>query len=314
MSYILSVLVFFCIHALLTMSLNLVLGYSGLVSVAQGALMGVGAYGAALLAINLGVNIFWAFFIGAAVAALVAVAFAYASLKMEGDNYILASFAFQAVLYQMMMQWVSLTRGSYGLQDVPRPSVFGAPLVDLTQYFLLVAAFTVFGAAILLYLAHSPFALALRGLREGERVVASLGKNPMQLRLMAFGLAGAFAGVAGGLQAGMIRFIHPDDFAITMSILVLTYVVAGGTGNMWGSIVGVAVLIVLPQAIRFVPFIPTTVLGPIQQIMYGVVLVGFVWFRPGGIVPERPIFRVGATKPIPTGSGSTAPGKVVTEG
>lgn len=278
------------------MSLNLIVGYSGKLSIAHAAYMGIGAYTAALISIHFGINIIWGIVMGAIVAGIIAFLFEYFSMNIKGDEYILTSFVFQMVVFEVLMQWTSLTRGSYGLNAIPRPSIFGIVLNDLFSFFILAFVITFAIAIFLDYLANSYFGIELRGLRDGERAMKSLGKNTNRLKLITFTIGGVMAGIAGGLHASMIRFIYPGDFSVMMSISILIYIIVGGMGNIRGTILGVFILMIIPQAISFIPFIPSAMLGPIQQVIYGLVLMGFVWFRPQGIFPEKPIIKLKSYK------------------
>lgn len=291
MSYVLSLAVFASIHVILAMAVNLSIGYAGLVSVAHGALMGVGAYAAALLALHAHINMLWSLAFGALIAGVVALVFARMSLEIQGDGYILASFAFQMVMGEIFMKWASLTGGPFGLRDIPRPALFGETLAGPTGYSAFAVAIAAVVAGLAAYVGGSPFGLAVRGLRESERVAASLGKDTRRLKVTLFTFSGALAGLAGALHASMIRFIYPGDFEFTTSVLLVAYVIVGGIGNLAGSILGVALLTALPQVLGFLPWIPVVLQGPLQQVMYGLILMAFVRLRPQGLLPEKPLFR-----------------------
>lgn len=293
MSYALSFLIVLQIQVLLALSLNMVLGYSGLVSMSHAAFMGIGAYAAALLALNLEVNILWGFVLGIVMAGLVAAVYGYLTLRIQGDTPILISYAFQMVVFELMMRWSSLTKGVQGLKGIPRPEVFGGALTSLPSYFVFVTAVCVPVAALMLYLAKSQFGLAVRGIREGTRAMESLGRDTLRLKVVNFAIAGAVAGLAGGLFASFVRFTHPGDYNVHVSILLLTYVMVGGIGNPFGAIAGTLLLVFLPQVLGFLPSIPSSLEGPLQAMLYGAVLMAVVWFKPAGIFPERAIVVTG---------------------
>ena len=136
MSYVLSFLLVLQIQMLLAMSLNMVLGYSGMISMSHAAFMGLGAYAAALLAINFEVNILWGFLLAIVLSGIVAAIYGWVTMRLEGDTYILVSFSFQMVALELMMRWSSLTKGVLGLRGIPRPEVFGVALTGLPGYFL----------------------------------------------------------------------------------------------------------------------------------------------------------------------------------
>lgn len=289
MSYVLSFLIVLQIQMLLAVSLNMVLGYSGLVSMSHAAFMGIGAYAAALLALNLEVNILWGFLLAVAVAGLVAAAYGYLTLRIQGDTPILISFAFQMVVFELLMRWTSLTRGVQGLKGIPRPEIFGSALTSLPSYAVFVTVVTVPVVGLMLYLAKSQFGMVIRGIREGTRAMESLGRDTLRLKVVNFAIAGAVAGLAGALFASFVRFTHPGDYGVQVSILVLTYVMVGGIGNAWGAIAGTLLLVLLPQVLGFLPSIPSSLEGPLQAMLYGVVLMVVVWLKPAGLFPERAI-------------------------
>jgi branched-chain amino acid transport system permease protein len=293
MSYVLSFLLVLQIQMLLAMSLNMVLGYSGMISMSHAAFMGLGAYAAALLAINLEVNILWGFLLAIVLSGIVAAIYGWVTMRLEGDTYILVSFSFQMVALELMMRWSSLTKGVLGLRGIPRPEVFGVALTGLPGYFALVTAISLPVAAFMIYLGRSQFGLAIRGIREGARAMESLGRDTLRMKVVNFAVAGAVAGLAGGMYASFLRFTHPGDYNLGVSILLLTYVLVGGIGNAWGAIAGTAVLVLMPQVLGFIPSIPNSLEGPLQAMLYGVVLMLVIWFKPAGLIPERPVVLAG---------------------
>lgn len=289
MSFLLAISVFLSIAIILAVSLNLIMGYGGMVSIAHGAMMGVGGYTAAVISIRTGINILWAYPIGALAAALIGGLFMLATARLGMDEFILASFAFQMVLIEAISRWTAVTNGTRGLSGVPRPAVLGTPLVALPHYATFASLIALIAVVLFVVVGRSPFGLALRAMRESEAGVKSVGKNPVRLKVTAFALGSAFAGIAGGLMASMITFIHPDNFSVFLSIVAIAYLLIGGLGNMYGAIVGALFLISLPEIIKSFEFVPSNLMGPVQQITYGLVLMLFVWFRPEGILPEKPI-------------------------
>ena len=292
MTFFLTVGVFLALAVILAVSLNLVMGYGGLVSIAHGAMMGVGAYAASVVAMRSGINILWTLPLGALAAAVIGYLFMLVSARLTGDEFILASFAFQMVVTETISRWTSVTNGARGLIGVPRPSLFGTTLSSLLQYALFVYLIALLVVGVFVILGRSPYALALRWMRESEPSIQSIGKDPVRLKTTAFAIGAAGAGLAGGLYASMVSFIYPDNFGLEVSIVAIAYVLVGGLGNMYGVVIGAGLMVALPEVIRALEFVPTRFMGPVQQILYGVVLMLFVWFRPVGILPERPIIRV----------------------
>jgi branched-chain amino acid transport system permease protein len=291
--YILSLIPFLAINVLLAASLNLLVGYSGLMSVSQGASMGIGAYGAAILATREHLPIALCIVIGAVIAGLVGLVFMALVTQLDTDDFILASFAFQMCVIAVFQQWTGMTGGELGMPNIPGPSLFG--VTATSELGLAVVSVVVCGALSLfvLYLGKSRYALVLRAMRESERGAAALGKNVTAIKLSVFAVASAFAGVAGALYASVLGIITPENFDVTESILIIAFLLVGGIGNMWGVALGAAVLYLLPQIIQHFGLVSAQYIGPVQQIIYGAIIALFVFFRPAGLLPERPLLRAG---------------------
>lgn len=311
MSYLLTLVTFFSIGIILAMSLNLLMGYTGQVSMAHGGFMGIGAYTAAWFAINAELNMLWAMFLAAVAAALIGWLFALATVRISGDEFILASFALQMVIVEAISRWTDVTRGTYGLSGVPKPELFGEPMRTIEQYAVFSVVVMLLCAVVMMRMAGSTFGLVLRGVRESVPSMQALGHDTVRVKILVMVIASAFAGIAGTLQASMVTFIHPDSFTIMLSIIIVAYLLVGGLGNMWGAALGAVLLLSVPELIATSDFIPSNLLGPMERVVYGVILMGFVWFRPKGIIAERPVLKVDrmlrrGTVTAPTGAG-TAP-------
>lgn len=292
MNYLLTLVSFFSIGIILAMSLNLLMGYTGQVSMAHGGFMGIGAYTAAWFAINAEINMVWAMFLAAAAAALIGGLFALATARISGDEFILASFALQMVIVEAISRWTDVTRGTYGLSGVPKPELFGEPLRTIQQFSVFAVVVMLICAVIMMRMGGSTYGLVLRGVRESVPSMQALGRNTAHVKILVMVIACAFAGIAGTLQASLVTFIHPDSFTIMLSIIIVAYLLVGGLGNMWGAAVGAVILLSIPELIATSEFIPSNLLGPMERVVYGVILMGFVWFRPKGLIAERPVLRV----------------------
>lgn len=293
MNYILTLTAFFSIGIILAMSLNLVMGYAGRVSMAHGGLMGVGAYTAGWVALNLGVSLVWAMLIAAAVAALVGWLFGLATVRIGGDDFILASFALQMVIVEAVSRWTDVTRGTYGMSGIPRPDLFGITISSVPALAAYAFVIMVICAILLIRISGSTFGLVLRGVRESEASMAALGTDTARIKIAVMVIASAFAGVAGTILVAIVSYLHPDNFSVMLSIIIVAYVVVGGLGNMWGAALGAVLLLSVPEIITATDLVPSHLLGPMERIVYGLILMLFVWFRPKGIVPERPVLNVG---------------------
>jgi ABC-type branched-subunit amino acid transport system permease subunit len=298
-NYLLSLVPFLAINVLLATSLNLLVGYSGLMSVSQGASMGVGAYGAAVLATREHLPIALAIVAAAVIAGALGLVFMALVAQLATDDFILASFAFQMCVVALFQQWTSVTNGELGLSSIPGPSLFGATASSAAALALVAVVVCGICAAFIIYLGKSRYALVLRAMRESERGAMALGKNVMGIKLSVFAISAAFAGVAGGLYASVLGIITPENFDVTESILIVAFLLVGGIGNMWGVTLGAALLYLLPEFIQHFGVVSAQYIGPVQQIIYGAVIAVFVIFRPVGLLPERPLLWSGG-RPKPS--------------
>ncbi len=285
MEYLLHILILIGIYSIVTMSLNLLVGYTGLLSVAHAAFYGIGAYTTALLTLQTGTPFWLAVPVGMVVAAIVGYLIAIPSLKTHDDYFVITTFAFQVIIFSILNNWVSFTGGPLGLPGIPRPFFFGIQLSSHISFLILVVVI----AALVFYLCRllvsSPFGRVLKAIREDEVFAESLGKDVMGYKVAVFVISAAVASIAGSLYAVYISYIDPTSFTIMESIFMISIVIIGGAGSLKGSIIGSALLISLPEALRFVGM-PNSVAANMRQIFYGLLLVLFMMFRPEGLMGE----------------------------
>lgn len=274
------------IYIILGVSLNMIMGAAGMFSVAHAAFMALGAYATAIMTVYYGWNFFLTVLLGAAVTMLVSAFIAYVSLRLRGNYYVIASFGFQIITIAVLLNWTALTRGPMGLPGIPKPSLLGLSF-DSSRAFLVPTA--LIAAACLLAawrITHSPYGLVLRALRENEAAAQSLGKNITYFKISVFAAGSAMAAVAGSLMAAHLGYISPGIFGIEESMFILSITLIGGLGNFWGPWLGAPVMLLIPEALRFLN-LPPEVGANLRQMVFGALLVLFVLFRPGGLVPEK---------------------------
>ena len=285
MDYLFYILILVDIYIILAVSLNLLMGFTGLISMAHAGFMAVGAYTTTLLLTRTGVNFLLTIPLGVALAALVSALLALPSLRVKGEHYIIASFGFQIILYNILLNWVSVTNGPFGFSAIPRPKVFGFTFATY-QSFLVLATLIMLVCTFLIWrITRSRFGLVLKAVREDEGAASSLGKNVNHFKVTAFIAGSSVAAVAGSLYATAISFIDPFCFTVHDSIFILAIVIIGGTGNIFGSALGALLLISLPEFLKFL-HVAESIAAPLRQMIYGAMLVLFMRFRPQGILPE----------------------------
>jgi branched-chain amino acid transport system permease protein len=283
MEYLLHILVIAGIYIILTLSLNLIVGYTGLPALGHAAFSCIGAFTSSLLALNMGLSPWIGLLIGACVAAFSGIVIGYPAVRLKGDYLALATFGLGVIVYSIAKNWVSLTRGPMGLPGIPGFSIAGFQLSEIWSYLLLVLVFVVITIFIINRIVNSPFGRILRSIREDEIASQALGKNTIKYKLLVFIIGAFFAGIAGSLYAHYITFIDPSSFTVMESITILLMVIFGGMGSISGSIVGAVILVVFPEFLRFLGM-PSSIAAPMRQMIYGLLLVILMLKRPQGIM------------------------------
>lgn len=273
------------IFVVLTVSLNLILGYGGMASMAHAAFFCIGGYVSAIVTMNLG----WNFLAGIPIAIIATAAFggilAAPFIRVQEEYLILFTIAFQMVIFHLMLSFYNITGGDSGIFGVPKPGLFGFS-VETPAHFLPFAALFVFLVYwFCLKVTTSPFGRVLKGIREDDRAVTSLGKNPIKFKVVVFMVGTGIAAGAGSIFAHYSQFISPSIGSLDESILIIAMVVLGGTANLWGSAVGAFLLIIIPEILTFLPG-ASDLIVPLRGFIYGTLLILFMRFRPEGLVPE----------------------------
>ncbi|MDQ7063524.1 MAG: branched-chain amino acid ABC transporter permease [candidate division KSB1 bacterium] len=285
MNYLLHILIMINIYAILTLSLNIVVGYSGLLSLCQAAFYGIGAYITTLLMMKAGMAFLPAMGLAIIGVILLSYLIALPSLRLKGDYFVLATLGFQIIIFVILYNWVSVTRGPYGIPGIPNPEIFGLTINNLPGYFIFSLILALICGFLMSLLLHSPFGRALKTVREDELAAAALGKNVPRLKTQAFVIGAAFAAVPGALFAMYFRYIDPTSFTLMESIFILSIIIIGGTGNIKGPIAGSIFLVLLPEVLRFLQ-IPDAIAANMRQIIYGLTLVVLLQHRPQGLFGE----------------------------
>jgi len=278
------------LYALMGMGLNIELGLAGLLDLGFVAFFAIGAYATALLtsASPLGIAhlSFWtALPIAVLVAAIGGSVFGLPVLRVRGDYLALATLALGEIIRilvvsDMLRPYIG---GAQGILGVPRPSIGSLMLVSQTALYYLTLALTVLVGLVGWRLQNSPIGRAWMAAREDEDVAAALGVDLVKIKLLAYTLGAAFAGVAGAIFATMLGSIFPQSFQLLISINVLALLIVGGLGSFPGVFIGALVLIGLPELLRE--------FGEFRYLLYGILLIVAMRYRPEGLWPAAPMLR-----------------------
>ena len=285
MNFIAHLGVLVAIYLVLAHSLNLPLGFGGLVSFCHAAFYGIGAYSYAIVVVEFGVHPLLAITFSSVFTACVAVVVGSISLRFRGDLFLFVTLGFQVMIFTIIYNWVDVTNGPYGIARIPRPEIFGVVVRTPLQYAALALGMTLVLLALLFVLSRAPFGRALRALREDEPAAEALGIHPNRLYLQAFVVSAAVAAVAGAFYATYVTYIDPTSFTIKESIYQVAILLLGGAGNHRGPSIGVLVMLLLPEGLRFLGM-PEGIAHNAREIIYGLLLAVLMYVRPQGIAGD----------------------------
>jgi branched-chain amino acid transport system permease protein len=272
------------LQATLAVSLNLVLGYGGLISLGHMGFYAIGAYIAAVLALRLGAPFALTLLVGAGLASLAAWLLARPILRLRGHYFAMASLAFAEIVRLVAYNWDDVTRGASGLPGVPRPAFFGwTAATHLDNYYIALALLVLAVLAVSRFV-HSPLGVSLIAARDDDRAAASVGIGVASVRTVALAVAAFIAGAAGAFYAHYTTFVSVEPFLLNHMIELMAMVAIGGMGTMAGPIVGAVILTLLPEALRD--------LAAFRMVLYGILLMLVIWLRPQGLMGKDSLGRL----------------------
>ncbi len=272
MEYILHILIIILLYVMLTQSLTLTAGYSGLISLAHAGFYGIGAYTSAILSVNYGFPFLVTLPLAMILSGLIAVLVSVIALRTVDDYFIIITLGIQVVAFSIMNNWMDLTNGPLGIPGIPALSILGIEFSSKISFLILALLLTTVVFLILRNITKSPFARILIGLSEDEIFTKSLGKKVYTAKVISFTIGAMFAAIPGVLYAHYISYIDPTSFTVDESIFILSIVIIGGMRNLWGAAIAAAVLIILPEVLRFIGM-PSNIAANMRQIIYGLALV-----------------------------------------
>ncbi|MDD9954406.1 MAG: branched-chain amino acid ABC transporter permease [Candidatus Woesearchaeota archaeon] len=285
-AYVIHLFIMLCIYIVLTTSMNLAVGFTGLINLGHIAFYAIGAYTSALLAVKLGLPFWVGLLAGGCMAAFFGYLLSFPTVRLKGDYLAIGTLGFSIILEAVLKNWTSLTRGPLGIPGIPKPELFGLTFSSLELYAILAFTLALITFTVLKIVTVSPFGRVMKAVRDDEVAAKTLGKNTFRVKAKVLTLSAFFAGVAGSLYAHYITFIDPTSFAITETILIFSMVLVGGTGSLWGSIAGAFVIgILLPEPLRFLD-LPSSIVGGMRQALYALLMILVIMKRPQGLIGE----------------------------
>jgi len=281
-AYLIHLLIIIGIYIILSTSLNLAIGYTGLLNLGHVAFFGIGAYVSTLLSINTDLPFLVVFILAGLFTSIFGYLLMLATNKLRGDYLALATLGFNFVIYSLFLNWTSLTRGPLGIPGIPKPSIFGFVFQSNLSYLIFVAVIAFLVVGFLHLLLKSSYGKLLEAVRDNELACKVLGKNTFKMKWQAMAVSAFFAGIAGSLYAHYITFIDPSSFSLYEIILILTIVLVGGLATLKGSIAATVIILLIPEVLRFFA-LPSSILGPARQIIYALLLILILMYRPRGL-------------------------------
>jgi branched-chain amino acid transport system permease protein len=282
-AYIINLAALVAIFGIAASSMNLLIGYAGIFSLAHGAFFGIGAYAAAQLALHYSSDIILACLAAAVLSAALSLCLALPALRVRGEYFIAASLGLQVLAVTVFNESHTLTGGHGGLAGIPQATLLGFRVGSPAAFLAVSAVALVLSLLLIQILMNGSFGRSLTAMRDAESAARAFGKNIPVLKTLAVAVGCALVGVAGALFAFHISFINGDSFTLEQSVLLQAMVIIGGAGTIAGPLVGTLLILLLPAALSFLPFIPATEIGTVQQFIYGAAMTLLMIFRPGGI-------------------------------
>ena len=274
-NYVLNIFMQAVTYGIAVLGMTVVLGYTGQINLAQAAFFGLGAYAVALGTVFFGFDFWVSLLLGIAVAALAGFVLGLTTLRLGGHYLAMITISFQQIFDLVLVNWADVTRGPDGISGIARPSLFGYQLTDDKSYLLLCVAVLYVALFLVWWLPKTRLGRAMRAVRENELAAEVTGVKTLAVKVVAFTLCAALAGIGGALYAAGFAYVSPDNFNFKVSIEFLTMALLGGAQSPFGAALGTVLLILLPEWLRF--------LKEIYLAAYGLAVILIMVFMPEGI-------------------------------
>lgn len=284
MEYGIHLCILICIYLILAQSYNLTIGIGKLFNLAHVAAYAIGAYVTALGTTEWQLGLWESLLASALTSGLLSFLLGGISLRLAGDYFAIGTLAFSSIISALLINWKSLTHGVLGIPGIPRPTIAGTDLYE-NGTFLLFTAIIAFASQVVLYLLFcGSFARVLRAQAENRPATLALGRDVRLVTTIAFFISSLFSGLAGSLFAYYLNYIDPSSFSFSEMVFLLSVVIIGSPGSFWGCIGATVFLVLIPEPLRFID-IPSSILGPMRQLIHSVILLSVVWINRRKLFP-----------------------------
>ncbi len=276
-SFIIRVFTMIALYTILGLSLNLITGYTGQVSIGHAGFCAIGGYTSALLNVHFGVPFVISVVCAMLVTGLCGFLLGVPTLRLSGTYLTIATLGFGEIVRMVALNWEGLTGGPLGVSGITRPVIFG---VELTTFngglYYLILVLLLFVSVVIYVIIRSKMGRAFKAIRDDELAATLMGINVTRYKVISFTISAMLTGLGGAFYVHMVRFIDPNTFNFDISILIISIVILGGMGTMKGIFLGAILLISFPEALRFA--------SEYRFIIYGLILVLMMRFKPEGLL------------------------------
>ena len=285
LNFILLIFIYIGIYTIASLGLNLIVGYTGLLSLCQAGFLAIGAYTTAVLMTSCNMGFWESMVISGLVASLCGILIGIPTLRLKGDYLAIATLGFGEIVKNIIINWDGVTKGPMGINGIPGPSLFGMTLssMDKPEWMVIIWTAVAFTYYIISRIVRSRVGRALEAIREDEIAASSMGINTAKYKIGAFTTGAFCGGIAGSFFAAFNQSVAPLTFDFMMSIMILCMAVLGGLGNSFATIIGTIIIVLaseLPRLLGISHIIPPQ----LNQILFGFILVFMMIYRPQGII------------------------------
>jgi len=279
--YFINLAILINIYIIVSVSLQITIGYTGLFNIGHIGFFAIGAYTTALLALS-GHIFFICFLASGIVSMLVGLLLSITMKRISKDTFSLVCMGFCFIVFGFFLNWTNITNGGLGLSGIPKPNIFLLNLTDNTQYFTLTLMISIVSVFLIHRIVKSPVGRVLEAIRDDELATRSLGKDVFKMKAISVLVSAFFAGISGSLYAYYFSYINPYMFTMNRSITFFLIVFIGGLTSIKGTLIATFLILLIPEALRFT-VLPETILGPIRQILFALALLLLLIYRPKGL-------------------------------
>lgn len=280
-AYLIHILIIVVIYIILALSLNLAVGFTGLINFGDIAFFGIGAYTSALLTIA-GIPFPASFIIAGLFSSFFGLILTKICNKLKGEYFAMATLGFSFFTFSVLINWGSVTHGPLGIPGIPKPNIFGIYIQNNFSYLIFATIIAILVYLILKKITTSPYGKLLGAVRDDAIGIESMGKNVFKLKSQSMMISAFFTGIAGSLFAHYISYIDPSTFYLTDLIVIFTITIVGGFGSLKGSVIAGIIIIALPELLRFID-LPSSIVATMRQMIYAIILLVILLYKPRGL-------------------------------